>query len=50
MDGVETSLQRELLGKIGSSGSGDAGADDNEPSELIIDSLRRSGDRYGSWQ
>jgi hypothetical protein len=34
-----------LLGSVGSSGSGDAGADDNELLELILDSICRSSDR-----
>jgi hypothetical protein len=34
-----------LLGSVGSSGSGDAGADDNKLLELILDSICRSSNR-----
>lgn len=45
MDVIVDMLWRELLGSIGSSGSGDVGADDKEPSELILGSIRRGSDR-----
>jgi hypothetical protein len=44
-DPIEDMLWRELLGSIGSSGSGDVGADDKEPSELILGSICRGSDR-----
>jgi hypothetical protein len=43
-DLIEDMLWRELLGSIGSSGSGnagDVGADDKESSELILGSILR---------
>jgi hypothetical protein len=40
VDAIDTLLWRKLLGNIGSSGSSDASADDNEPSELILDSIQ----------
>jgi len=43
VDTIDILLWRKLLGNIGSSGSGDAGADDNKPSKLILDSIQ-------SWQ
>jgi hypothetical protein len=41
VDLIEDMLWRELLGSVGSSGSGDAGAGDKEPSELILGSICR---------
>ena len=40
VDTIDILLWRKLLGNIGSSGSSDAGADDNESSELILDSIQ----------
>jgi hypothetical protein len=40
VDTIDILLWRKLLGSIGSSGSSDAGADDNELSELMLDSIQ----------
>jgi len=42
-DLIEDMLWRELLGSVGSSGSSDASADDKEPLELILGSIRSKG-------